>query len=67
MKRGPKIQNGVAVVRMRHLAKNFQPVEAPNQIYLRTKFQLSNSITLEIWNPLFAIGLTLAPEMVGCI
>ena len=27
------------------LRKHFQPVEAPNHIYSRTKFQLSNSIT----------------------
>jgi len=45
---GPKIQDGVAVVRMHqnHLAeKNFNTVEAPNHIYSSTKFQLSNSIT----------------------
>ena len=59
-----KIQDGVAVVRMHqnHLAeKNFNTVEAPNHIYSRTKFQLSNSITsITSWDmdrsPLFAIG-----------
>ena len=44
--RGPKIQDGDAVVRMHHLAeKHFNTVEAPNHIYSRTKFQLSNLIT----------------------
>jgi len=45
MKRGPKILDGVAVVRMRHLAEKFSTCEAPNHIYSRTKFQHSNSIT----------------------
>jgi len=38
MKRGPKILDGVAVVRMRHLAEKFSTCEAPNHIYSRTKF-----------------------------
>ena len=45
MKRGPKIQDVVAVVRMRHLAeKNFNVGKVPMHVYLYTKFQLSNLI-----------------------
>ena len=41
-----KIQDCVVVLHQNHLAeKNFNTVEAPNDIYSRTKFQLSNSIT----------------------
>jgi len=35
---GLKIQDNVAVVRMRQLAKNFNIVEAPNHIYRHTNF-----------------------------
>jgi len=42
---GPKIQDGVAVVRMRHLAeKIFNGGKAPMHVYSYTEFQLSNLI-----------------------
>jgi len=43
--RGSPNQDGVMVVRIHHLAEKINTVEAPYDIYSRTKFQLFNSIT----------------------
>ena len=65
MKRSPKIQDGVAVVRMLHLYSGnifnllkllIISIHVPN-------FSFLTQLLPEIWSPLFAIGLTLAPEM----
>jgi len=57
----PRKRRGYAHAPQPPSGKNFNTVEAPNHIYSRTKFQLSNSITS--WDmdrsPLFVIGLTL--------
>jgi len=65
MKRGSKIQDGVAVVRMRHLAEKFFNLLKLLIISIHvSNFRFLTQLLPEIWSPLFAIGSTLAPEMV---
>jgi len=67
MKRGPKIQDSVAVVRMRHLAEKFSTCWTGLIISIYVpNFSFITQLLPEIWSTLFAIGLTLAPEMGFC-
>jgi len=58
MKRGAKIQDGVAVVRMRHLAeKIFNLLKLLIISIYVPNFSFLTQLLPEIWSPLFAIGL----------